>query len=236
TQHAEKFEVVLVHITGNTTLAVQGPNARVAAMQAMGESRAKIADGLGVFFCAKVADWFIARTGYTGEDGFEITVPDADAGTFWQALIDAGVAPCGLGCRDTLRLEAGMNLYGADMDEKISPLEANMAWTVDLKDPDRDFIGRVATEKLKAAGVQQKLVGLVLNGKGVLRSHQKVIVPGIGEGEITSGTFSPTLKVGIAMARVPVNTGDTAKVEVRNKELDVSVIKPSFVRNGKQVF
>ena len=236
TQHAEQFEVKLAHITGNTTLAVQGPNARAAAMQAMGESRASLAGELGPFFCAKADGWFIARTGYTGEDGFEITVPDSDATAFWDALVANNVAPCGLGCRDTLRLEAGMNLYGADMDETISPLEANMGWTVDLKDPEREFIGRAATEALKADGVSQKLVGLVLEGKGVLRSHQKVIVPGIGEGEITSGTFSPTLKTGIAMARVPVGTGDTAKVEVRNKELDVRVIRPSFVRNGKQVF
>lgn len=235
-QHAAQFEVQLDHITGNTTLAVQGPNARAAAMQAMGSTRATIASDLGPFYCAKVGEWFIARTGYTGEDGFEITVPDADAESFWQALVDNNVAPCGLGCRDTLRLEAGMNLYGADMDETISPLEANMGWTVALQDPDRDFVGRSATEALKAEGVSTKLVGLVLEGKGVLRSHQKVIVPEIGEGEITSGTFSPTLKKGIAMARVPVNTGDTAKVEVRNKELDVKVIKPSFVRNGKQVF
>ena len=236
TQHAANFDVTLSHITGNTTLAVQGPNARAAAMQAMGSERAAIAAELGPFFCTKAGDWFIARTGYTGEDGFEITVPDSDAESFWQALINNDVAPCGLGCRDTLRLEAGMNLYGADMDETISPLEANMGWTVDLKDSERDFIGRQATEALKADGVTRKLVGLVLEGKGVLRGHQKVIVPGVGEGEITSGTFSPTLKTGIAMARVPVATTDTALVEVRNKELAVRVIKPSFVRNGKQVF
>lgn len=235
-QHAANFEVTLTHVKGNTTLAVQGPNARSAAMIAMGERRASVADSLGAFFCAVLDDWFIARTGYTGEDGFEITLPDAQASDFWQALLAQNVAPCGLGCRDTLRLEAGMNLYGADMDETTSPLEANMAWTVDLKDPDRDFIGRTATETLKSSGVERKLVGLVLEDKGVLRSHQKVIVPGIGEGEITSGTFSPTLKKGIAMARVPAATGDTAKVEVRNKELQVRVIKPSFVRNGKQVF
>jgi len=150
--------------------------------------------------------------------------------------VNAGVAPCGLGSRDTLRLEAGMNLYGSDMDESISPLEANMGWTVDLKDQDRDFVGRAAIAAEKAAGVKNKLVGLVLQGKGVLRSHQKVIVTGVGEGEITSGTFSPTLKVGIALARVPAATADEAFVEVRNKQLAVNVIRPGFVRNGKQVY
>jgi aminomethyltransferase len=233
---ASNFDVTLAHRTGFTTLAVQGPKARDAAMTAMGSERAAEAAELGPFFSVRVGDWFIARTGYTGEDGFEITLPDAEAADFWQALIDAGVAPCGLGCRDTLRLEAGMNLYGSDMDETISPLEANMGWTVDLKDEGRDFVGKAATVKLKSDGIKQKLVGLVLEGKGVLRSHQKVIVPGVGEGEITSGSFSPTLKIGIAMARVPAEVGDSAYVEVRNKQLPVRVIKPSFVRNGKQVF
>lgn len=234
--HAEKFDVSLAHRTGFTTLAVQGPKSRAAAMAAMNAEQASAAETLGPFFSATVDDWFIARTGYTGEDGFEITLPDDQAPAFWQALLDQGVAPCGLGCRDTLRLEAGMNLYGSDMDETISPLEANMGWTVDLKDTERDFVGKAATVAMKEAGVERKLVGLVLEGKGVLRSHQKVIVPGVGEGEITSGTFSPTLKIGIAMARVPAATEDSAMVEVRNKQLAVRVIKPSFVRNGEQVF
>jgi len=230
------FDASLVHREGLTTLAVQGPEARQAAMAAMSTTMAEKSAELGPFFCADVDGWFIARTGYTGEDGFEITLPDSAAEAYWNALLEQGVAPCGLGCRDTLRLEAGMNLYGSDMDESISPLEANMGWTVDLKDEQRDFIGRSAIEAEKAAGVKNKLVGLVLEGKGVLRSHQKVIIPGVGEGEITSGSFSPTLKVGIAMARVPTATADSALVEVRNKQLPVRVIKASFVRNGKQVF
>ena len=235
-KQAESFDVTLDHRTGFTTLAVQGPNSRALAMQAMSADRAAAASELTPFTSVSVADWFIARTGYTGEDGFEITVPDADAVAFWNALLDQGVAPCGLGCRDTLRLEAGMNLYGSDMDETISPLEANMGWTVDLKDEARQFVGKSATESLKAEGIKQKLVGLVLEEKGVLRSHQKVIVPDVGEGEITSGSFSPTLKVGIAMARVPVGIQDTALVEMRKKQVPVRVIKPSFVRNGEKVY
>jgi len=235
-KQSEGFTVKLVHRDNLATLAIQGPESRALAMSVMTANRKQAAETLAPFFAVSVDGWFIARTGYTGEDGFEVTVPISDMSSFWNELIAAGVAPCGLGARDTLRLEAGMNLYGSDMDENISPLEANMGWTVDLKDQARQFIGRVAIEAEKAAGVKNKLVGLVLQDKGVLRGHQKVIVTDIGEGEITSGTFSPTLKVGIALARVPAATTDHAFVEVRNKLLAVKVIKPGFVRNGKQIF
>jgi len=230
------YEVTLTHQADFGTLAIQGPESRALAMSVMTESRKQAAAELDVFYSAKADGWFIARTGYTGEDGFEITIPKSDIDSFWNDLIKAGVAPCGLGSRDTLRLEAGMNLYGSDMDENISPLQANMGWTVDLKDAARQFVGKDAMVAEKAAGVKMKLVGLVLQGKGVLRGHQKVIIPDVGEGEITSGTFSPTLKIGIALARVPMATTDTAFVEVRNKQLLVNVIRPGFVRNGKQVF
>jgi len=184
-----------------------------------------------------VQGWFIARTGYTGEDGLEIMLPDDEAEAFWQALADAGIQPCGLGARDTLRLEAGMNLYGSDMDETVSPLAANMGWTIAWEPETREFIGRQALEAQKAAGLSEKLVGLVLEGRGVLRGHQKVIVEGVGEGEITSGTFSPTLGHSIAMARVPAATADAAEVEVRGKRIPVRVLaKPAFVRNGEKVF
>lgn len=235
-KQSEGFKVKLTHQDQCATLAIQGPESRALAMSVMTDNRKQAAEQLGVFFAAEADNWFIARTGYTGEDGFEITIPLTDVESFWNDLVAAGVAPCGLGSRDTLRLEAGMNLYGSDMDETISPLEANMGWTVDLKDPERQFVGRQAIEAEKAAGVKNKLVGLVLEGKGVLRGHQKVIVPDVGEGEITSGTFSPSLKIGIALARVPSETADKALVEVRNKQLPVKVIKPGFVRNGKQVF
>ena len=164
-------------------------------------------------------------------------VPTAQAASFWQSLLDAGVKPCGLGARDTLRLEAGMNLYGLDMDESVSPLAANMAWTISWEPEDRNFNGREALAAQRAAGDQPKLVGLILEEKGVLRSGLKVISED-GEGIITSGTFSPTLGHSIAMARVPrsVKLGSTVEVEMRKKLVKVQVIKPSFVRNGKKVF
>ena len=234
--HAEGFDVTITHREDYAMLAIQGPESIELTLSVLSAGQQAAAKDLGVFFAVESEGWYIARTGYTGEDGFEIMIPLDAIDAFWHKLIEAGVAPAGLGARDTLRLEAGMNLYGSDMDETISPLEANMGWTVDLKDPERDFVGRSAIEAEKAAGVKNKLVGLVLEGKGVLRGHQKVIVPDVGEGEITSGTFSPTLKIGIAMARVPAGTGDSAFVEVRNKQLPVKVIRPGFVRNGKQVF
>jgi aminomethyltransferase len=165
-------------------------------------------------------------------------VPDVDVVAFWKALEAAGVHPCGLGARDTLRLEAGMNLYGSDMDENVSPLEANMGWTVAWSD-DRDFIGKSALEAQKQEGCKFKQVGLVLEARGVLRGHQKVLVEQDGEtleGEITSGTYSPTLGYSVAIARVPVEVGDTCEVEMRNKRVPVKVVKIPFVRNGKRVY
>ncbi|MBK7300293.1 MAG: glycine cleavage system protein T [Moraxellaceae bacterium] len=174
--------------------------------------------------------WFIARTGYTGEEGLEILVPQAKVAEFWQQLLAAGVLPCGLAARDTLRLEAGMNLYGNEMTDEVSPLVANMAWTIAWE---HDFIGKTALLAQKEAGVKQQLVGLVLQDKGVLRSHQKVILDGVGEGETTSGTFSPTMEKSIAFARVPVGDFSQVWVEIRGKRLAASVVKPPFVRLGK---
>ena len=186
------------------------------------------------FFGVQAGDLLIATTGYTGENGYEIVVPQDQAEELWQQLLDAGVQPCGLGARDTLRLEAGMNLYGLDMDESVSPLAANMAWTIAWEPEDRNFIGREVLAAQRAAGDQPKLVGLVMKEKGVLRTGLKV-VSAEGEGVITSGTFSPTLQHSIAMARVPrsVKVGDEVEVEMRKKLVKVKVVKPSFVRNGK---
>ena len=214
-------------------IAVQGPNAREKVWRALAGSEAATAD-LKPFNAAPVAtpfgDVLIARTGYSGEDGFEIMLPSAHAPGLWQALRAAGVAPCGLGARDTLRLEAGMNLYGQDMDEAVSPLESGLAWTVDTKG-DRDFVGRVA---LAAKPAARKLVGLVLADQGVLRAHQAVHTEH-GDGEITSGTFSPTMKTSIAFARVPagVEDGERVRVDVRGRMLEARVVKPPFVRNGR---
>jgi aminomethyltransferase len=151
----------------------------------------------------------------------------------WQKLLAAGVAQCGLGARDTLRLEAGMNLYGNDMDETVSPLESGLTWTIALDSKDRNFIGRAALESQLKAGVARKLVGLLLEDRGVLRGHQKVVVPNIGEGELTSGTFSPTLERSIGFARVPTATGDKVQVDIRGKLLPARVVQYPFVRNGK---
>ncbi|NPU95387.1 MAG: glycine cleavage system aminomethyltransferase GcvT [Gammaproteobacteria bacterium] len=230
------FDVNIQQRPDFSMIAVQGPQARAKTAQLLGEPRASLIRDLGVFQGLPAGDWFIARTGYTGEDGLEIMLPNEQAPAFWEQLTAAGVRPCGLGARDTLRLEAGMNLYGSDMDESISPLEAGMGWTIAWEPASRDFIGRKALEQQKAAGVARKLVGLVMEARGVLRGHQKVVVAGTGEGEITSGTFSPTLGYSIALARVPAATGTTAQVDIRGKLNDVKVVRPPFVRNGKKVY
>ena len=215
-------------------IAVQGPNARAKVWAALpGSEMGSVA--LKPFSAACVStswgDAFIARTGYTGEDGFEIMISATHAAQLWQALFAAGVRPAGLGARDTLRLEAGMNLYGQDMDETVSPLESGLAWTVDLESP-RDFVGKAA---LAAKAPTRQQAGLVLVDKGgVLRAHQ-IVRTGHGDGEITSGTFSPTLNQSIALARLPagVAPGEMVKVVVRDRELAARVVRPPFVRNGK---
>ena len=216
-------------------IAVQGPRARECFWMAFPASRTAT-EPLGVFQAAEWQDWLVARTGYTGEDGFEITIPADAAGQVWQKLLAAGVKPCGLGARDTLRLEAGMNLYGQDMDEDISPYETGLKWTVDLKDESRNFIGKSALEGKNARQVRNQFAGLLLLDRGVLRAHQKVITPR-GEGEITSGTFSPSLNQSIALARLPASVaiGSEVEVEIRDKRLKARVVKPVFVRSGKNL-
>jgi aminomethyltransferase len=210
-------------------LAVQGPNARVTVWQVLPETRSASAP-LQPFQAAEAGDLFLARTGYTGEDGFEIMLPVERAEAVWNAFLGAGVTPCGLGARDTLRLEAGMNLYGQDMDEATSPLDAGLGWTVALKD-ERDFIGKAA---LLRDGAHSRRLGLVLLDKGVLRGHQPVF-SAPGPGVITSGTFSPTLQQSIALARLPlgVSPGDTVEVDIRSRRLPARVVKPPFVRHGQ---
>jgi len=228
---AERFDAEL-SITPRRDLAmiaVQGPQARPAVWQAVPGTEEATA-GLKPFSAARIGEMLIARTGYTGEDGFELMVPVKAAPFVWQALAEAGVKPIGLGARDTLRLEAGMNLYGQDMDENVSPLESGLAWTVDLASA-RDFVGKAA---LRALQPVRQLTGLLLLDAGVLRGHQKVRTPH-GEGEITSGTFSPTIGKSIALARLPLQSaaGEVVEVEVRGRRLRAQVVKPPFVRNGK---
>ena len=216
-------------------VAVQGPNAREKVHAVIGDKAAAAAE-LGQFFITLYDDnWAIARTGYTGEDGYEVMLPNEAAATFWSACVAQGVQPAGLGARDTLRLEAGMNLYGSDMDETTSPLESALGWTIAWEPEERDFIGRKALVQQKAAGLKRKLVGLVLEDKGVLRNHQIVLNDGLEAGEITSGSFAPSLGKAIAFARVSVDVGERAKVDIRGKQVDVRVGKPPFVRNGKAV-
>ncbi len=216
-------------------IAVQGPNARDKTCVALVDAVQAACADLKPFFAVETNGYFIARTGYTGEDGFEIILSNDQAPNVWRALQRAGVAPCGLGARDTLRLEAGMNLYGTDMDENTTPLESGLAWTVAWEPKDRDFVGRKALETQREQGVMRKLTGLVLLDRGVLRGHQRVICADRQQGEITSGSFSPTLGRAIAMARVPVavHTGDSCRVEIRGKQLDAKVVKYPFVRHGK---
>ena len=235
-QQAEAFDVTINERPQLAMVAIQGPEALDKAKQVLGIEWTAAIDALKPFQSVARGEWFVARTGYTGEDGLEIILPAEDADGFWRALADAGVSPCGLGARDTLRLEAGMNLYGHEMDDETSPLAANMGWTIAWEPEDRDFIGRAPLEAEKSAGKKQKLVGLVLEERGVLRADQSVVVDGSDDrGIITSGTFSPTLGYSIALARVPVAVGDTAQVEIRKKLVPVKVVKPSFVRNGKSV-
>ena len=211
-------------------LAVQGPRAREKCWAAFPELRAA-SEALGVFFGVQAGDIFVARTGYTGEDGFELLLPAARAAEAWQRLRDAGIRPCGLGARDTLRLEAGMNLYGQDMDPSVTPFECGLAWTVALEGP-REFVGRQALARRAPA---HRMLGLVLEERGgVLRSHQAVR-GAKGEGMITSGSFSPTMNASIALARLPAASepGEKLKVTVRDRQLAARTVQPPFVRYGK---
>lgn len=231
--HLQGFDVQLIERPTLAMLAIQGPHARRKIAELVTAPRAELIHRLKPFEGHDEGDWFIARTGYTGEDGLEIILPAEQAPGFFNDLVGAGISPIGLGARDTLRLEAGMNLYGQDIDEQVSPLVANMAWTIAWEPAERDFIGRTALEAERAAGVGSRLVGLVLEERGVLRAHQVVRIAEIGEGEITSGSFSPTLSKSIALARVPMATADRAEVEIRGKWYPVRVVQPTFVRHGK---
>jgi aminomethyltransferase len=227
------FEVILNERAELAMLAIQGPQARLKTAELVSPARATLINSLKPFQGLPDGEWFIARTGYTGEDGLEIMLPAGEAAAFLSELVGAGIAPIGLGARDTLRLEAGMNLYGQDMNEEITPLSANMAWTLVWEPQTRNFVGRAALQAQLDAGVADKLVGLVLEERGVLRAHQVVRINGVGEGEITSGSFSPTLGKSIALARVPAGTGERAEVEIRGKWYPVRVVQPNFVRHGK---
>jgi aminomethyltransferase len=232
-KQAESYGVQLLERRDLAMLAIQGPQARERSAALLTAEAAWAVLELQPFFGAQIGEWFVARTGYTGEDGFEVMLPASEAVSVWQRLNAAGVHSCGLGARDTLRLEAGMNLYGNDMNEQTNPLESGLAWTVALEPAERNFIGREALEALRARGLEHKLVGLVLDERAMLRSHQRVLIASVGEGEVTSGTFSPTLERSIGLARVPVATGAAVEVQVRGRPLPARVVRVPFVRHGK---
>ncbi|MEM6160408.1 glycine cleavage system aminomethyltransferase GcvT [Erwinia sp. P6884] len=238
TDQAEPYGVELRVRDDLALIAVQGPQAKEKAGTLLDETQRQAVSGMKPFFGVQAGDLFIATTGYTGEAGYEIALPNEQAARFWQQLVSAGVKPAGLGARDTLRLEAGMNLYGQEMDEGVSPLAANMGWTLAWEPAERDFIGREALEAQREQGTEQ-LVGLIMTEKGVLRNELPVrftdSAGNLQEGIITSGTFSPTLGYSIALARVPAGIGEQAIVQIRNREMPVKVTKPVFVRAGKPV-
>lgn len=226
------YNVTLKERTDLAMLAIQGPRVNSLLESVFDLQTMQMIRPLKPFHAIEIADYFIAKTGYTGEDGYEVILPANQAPAFWDQLIAAEIKPCGLGARDTLRLEAGLNLYGSDMDESVTPLEANLAWTVAFLPNSRDFIGRAALEKQRDAGVKYQLVGLVLDGPGVLRNHQKIMIDNLPQGEITSGSFSPTLNKGIGLARVPAGIGSECMVDIRGKQVKARVVAPPFVRHG----
>jgi len=231
--HAAAFDVEVVERTDLAMLAVQGPEARERTADLLPASLEKSALALAPFFAREEGSWLVARTGYTGEDGFEITLPADEAEGLWRRLNENEVVSCGLGARDTLRLEAGMNLYGNDMDESTSPLESGLAWTVAVDPPDRAFIGREALETLRRNGPRYKQAGLLLEDRGVLRAHQAVIAADGARGETTSGTNANRRTRSIALARVPLSAQGSVQVDIRGKLLRARIVKPPFVRNGK---
>ena len=234
-KQSQAFDVSMTEYHAKAMLAVQGPAAISYLNKAFPELE-KAVSQLARFQSCQVGDWFIGRTGYTGEEGVEIILPEKEAAHCWQQLLQAGVKPCGLGARDTLRLEAGMHLYGTDMDETLTPLESGLTWTVDLKSMDRDFIGKQALLDQKAKGIKTRFIGLVLETKGVLRNHQRVVCEGFDDGETTSGTFSPSLNGAIALARIPkAMKDDTCHVDMRGRLLPVRIVSLPFVRQGKPV-
>ena len=214
-------------------IAIQGPQAIAKTLELLTPMQADKVSTMAPFECVEPDNIFFARTGYTGEDGLEIIAPPECILQLWKKLIQAGIRPCGLAARDTLRIEAGLLLYGQDMDEKTSPLESGLNWTVTWDPQDRDFIGRSALLSQKQQGLKHKLVGLRLQDKGVMRAGQKVVIEGLPDGIITSGTFSPSLNQSIAFARVPYATQGDVSVEIRDKLYRAQTNKLRFIQKGK---
>lgn len=229
---AADFSVAVTERPELMMLAIQGPRATVLAAPLLPEALRRAALDQAAFNSVGDGDWFVARTGYTGEDGWEIVV-DATAGCqLWDQALAAGIRPCGLGARDTLRLEAGLALYGQDMDQQTSPLASALGWTVAWAPENRDFIGREALERQRERGPEDKLVGLILEDRGIMRHGQRVLTEA-GDGSVTSGGFSPTMQRSIALARVPADSAETCQVQIRNDKRNARIVRPPFVRNGR---
>lgn len=239
-QQAEPFAVNILPRYDLAMLAVQGPKAWTKAEKIFNQKQNKVIRDLKPFSCVEVNDWLIACTGYTGEEGFEIMLPQEEIFTFWRHLLANDIKPIGLGARDSLRLEAGFNLYGVDMDESVSPLESNLAWTIDWKDPNRDFIGKEALQKKQQIGIKQQLVGLVLLGDGICRAGMSVFVQERSTsslcGKLTSGGFSPTLSRSVGLARIEKGDFSVIEVDIRGKKIPAKIVKLPFVRQGKPNF
>lgn len=231
-QQAASHPVAVLERAELAMIAVQGPLARDLATDLIDQQWRAAVMALKPFNALQAGSMFVACTGYTGEDGFEIILAENDASALWQALLGRGAVPCGLGARDTLRLEAGLNLYGNDMDEQTSPLEAGLGWTIAWDPEDRAFVGRDALAALRKQSAMQRFTGLLLEGRGVLRNHQRVVTVA-GDGEITSGGFSPTLERSVALARLPEGDYNHAQVDIRGRLQDAKVVNPPFVRNGR---
>jgi len=235
TAQSKGFEVTLTDRPELVIIAIQGPDA-LSKVKSVCTEAAGLIDSLNPFQSQVKASWFYARTGYTGEEGLEVILPEEEAADFWQQLLDAGVTPCGLTAADTLRIEAGLNAYGKEMDESTSPLIANMRHTIAWQPEERHFFGREALEAELAAGIKLKLVGLILSTDDIMSAEQKVVIEGLGEGVITSAAFSPTLQSSIAIARVPNDTSEHCQVEIQGQLINAKVITLPFVRYGKQQF
>jgi aminomethyltransferase len=235
-EQQQAFKVTLQQREDLALIAIQGPKVIERILPFFEQTQQQSLFDLPAFQGIQIEDAFYSRTGYTGEDGFEVHIPVKQVNTYWQKFLTVGIKPCGLGARDTLRLEAGLNLYGTDMDESTTPLESNLAWTVAFDPVDRGFIGRAILEQ-QARTEHRQMVGIILPTAGVLRNHQKVLVHDNGEGEITSGSFSPTLGHAIALARIPYSKhANACEVTIRQKNVSVVMVKPPFVRKGKQVY
>jgi len=226
------FDVTLTERPDDVMIAIQGPRAVERCAPLLPAALREAAANLASFGCIEAGGLFVARTGYTGEDGFEVIAAEAVGLALWDAAAAAGIAPCGLGARDTLRLEAGLCLYGQDMDTQTSPLAAGLAWTIAWAPPERDFVGRASLETQRAGGPREKLVGLILEDRGIMRHGQRVVTDA-GDGVVTSGGFSPTMQRSIALARIPGDAAGDCQVEIRNALRGARIVRPPFVRNGK---